>query len=186
MEAGRGWRAHSLLYSFPVIEKAKARFPVGRISEDIVFNLLMLSSVTKIAFYPYTTVLYLKREGSITTTFQPEYEQDIWYIDTQARNFLERTGWNNAIGQEKADALLCRNIIIYLFSIMSKNNKMPYIKKIRKAQDLITHPNARSVIREKHKIPYFESRKVQRGISLVYFLLRQRQDKLVFKLLSML
>lgn len=186
MEQGRGWRATALLYSFPAIQEAGARFPIGRVSEDITFNLWMLSSVRKIAFYPKTTLLCLKRQDSITTTFQPDYDQDIWYIDTQARDFLERTGWNNATGQEKADALLCRNVIVYLFSIMSKKNKMPYAKKVRKAKEVITHPNARGVIRKKHKMPYFESKKAEKGIFLVYYLLRHKQDKLVFRMLSML
>lgn len=186
MEQGRGWRATALLYSFSAIQEAEARFPIGRVSEDITFNLLMLSSVRKIAFYPSTVLLCLKRQSSITTTFQPDYDQDIWYIDTRVQNFLEKTGWNNTVGHEKADALLCRNIIVYLFSIMSKKNEMPYIKKVRKAKELIAHPNARDVVRKKHKIPYFESKKVQIGISLVYYLLRRGHDKLVFKMLSML
>lgn len=186
MEQGRGWRATALLYSFRVIEETEARFPTGRISEDFTFNLLMLSKVKKIAFYPYTTLLCLKREGSVTTSYHPNFDQDIWFIDSQARAFLERMGCNNAIGQEKADALLCRNIVIYLFSIMSSKNKMSYSEKIRKAQDLINHPNARNVVREKHKRPYFESRKVQRGISFVYYLLRHRHDRLVFMILSRL
>jgi len=186
MEQGRGWRATALLYSFPAIQESGARFPIGRVSEDMTFNLRILSCVRKIAFYPKTTLLCLKRQDSITTTFQPDYDQDIWYIDTQALAFLERTGWDNAVGQEKADALLCRNVVVYLFSIMSKRNKMPYIKKIRKAKELITHPNARGVIRKKHKIPYFESKKAEKGIFLVYYLLRHKQDKFVLRMLSML
>ncbi len=187
MEQGRGWRAHGLLYSFLTIQEVEARFPIGRTSEDITFNLLMLSHVKKITFYPYTTVLYLKRKsGSITTTFQPDYSRDIWFIDIQAQAFLKRTGLENAVGQEKVDALLCRNIIVYLFSIMSKKNKMAYKDKVRRANDLISHPNAREVVRKKHKVPYFENKKVQFGISLVYYLLRYRQDELVFRLLSIL
>lgn len=174
------------MYSFPAIQESGARFPIGRVSEDMTFNLRILSCVRKIAFYPKTTLLCLKRQDSITTTFQPDYDQDIWYIDTQALAFLERTGWDNAVGQEKADALLCRNVVVYLFSIMSKRNKMPYIKKIRKAKELITHPNARGVIRKKHKIPYFESKKAEKGIFLVYYLLRHKQDKFVLRMLSML
>lgn len=186
MEQGRAWRTHSLLYTFVAIRKAEARFPEGKLSEDISFNFLMLSSVKKIAFYPYATVLYLKREGSITTTFHPDFEQNIWYIDGQADDFLQRTGYKNDLGQEKVDALLCRNIIVYLFSIMSKTNKMSYKEKVQKARYLINHQETRGVVRKKHKIPYFESRKVQQSISLIYYLLRHRQDNLVFRILSMI
>ena len=186
MEQGRAWRAHSLLYSFSAIQRAGARFPEGKIAEDFTFNLLMLSSVEKISFYPYPTVFYLKRKGSTTTTFHPDFEEDIWYMDIQAREFLARTGWDNFIGREKADALLCRNIVVYLFSIMSSKNKMTYREKVGKAAGLLRHPNARGAVRRKHKIPYFASRKSQMGISLVYVLLRYRQDPLVFILLSIL
>lgn len=186
MEQGRGWRATALLYSFPAIQEAEARFPIGRISEDITFNLLLLSSVKKISFYPYPTLLCLKREESITTTFKPDFAQDIWFIDIQAHAFLLRVGLENAVGQEKVDALLCRNLIIYLFSIMSKRNHMPYREKVREASSLISHQNARDVVRKKHKIPYFENRKVQQSISFVYYLLRHKRDNLVFRMLSII
>lgn len=186
MEQGRGWRATTLLYSFSAIQEAAARFPEGRISEDITFNLLMFSSVKKISFYPHSTALILRREDSITTTFNPGFEKDIWYIDGQAEDFLQRTGYKNVLGQEKVDALLCRNIIVYLFSIMSKRNKMSYKEKVRKARKLINHQNARGVVRKKHKTPYFESKQVQQSISLIYYLLRHRQENLVFRILSMI
>lgn len=186
MEQGRGWRSHALLYSFSAIQKAAARFPIGRISEDITFNLIMLSSVKKIAFYPYTTLFYLKRQGSITSTFQPDFDQDIWFIDAQAHIFIKKVGWDGEVGQEKVDALLCRNIIVYLFLIMSKKNNMSYTEKRRKAKELIDNQNARNVVRNKHKQPYFESPIVQQGVALVYYLLRHGYDQIVFKMLSYL
>ena len=84
-----------------------------------------------------------------------------------------------------------RNIVTYLFSVMSKNNNMPYREK-KKAEALINDENVRNVVRKKHKTPYFESHKVKMAIAIIYFLLREtrmswylqycRNCKLVFKM----
>ena len=80
----------------------------------------MLEYAKRIAFYPKTTVRYLKREGSITTTYQSDFEKDIWYIDERARKFLGKMQNQDKEILKNADDLLCRNIVVYLFSIMSK------------------------------------------------------------------
>lgn len=186
IEQGRAWRAHSLLYSYRAVIDSNARFPEGHISEDISFNLQVLFYVDSISFYNKPTVNYLKRAGSITTTYQPNFEKDIWYIDAQVREFLDNIGLDNGVGREKADALLCRNIVVYLFSIMSHKNSMEYKDKVKKAQSVINDEHARDVVRSKHKTPYFESSKKRFAMSFIYFLLRTRQDKLAFRLLSVL
>jgi len=184
MEQGRAWRASALLYSYDAICNSGARFPEGHIAEDITFNLYVLSYAKKIVFYPYSTLLNLKRDASITTTFQANFDKDIWYIDEQAQAFLERADVNTGINRERVDALLCRNIVTYLFSIMSAKNSMSYADKKRKAISLLNNPKARNVIREKHVLPYFESPKTRFAIKVVYFLLRYRQDKLAIWMLS--
>lgn len=183
---GRAWRAHSLLYSYKLIERCEARFPEGHISEDISFNLQVLAAAKKISIYPYPTVYYFKRSGSITTTFQNNFEQDIWYIDQQAHAFLKSINRKDDIALSKVDDLLCRNIVVYLFSIMSKSNTMTYMEKKKKAEELINNEKARKVIRVKHKLPYFESLKSRIGIFVVYYLLRKKLDKVVFLMLSKL
>jgi glycosyltransferase involved in cell wall biosynthesis len=184
MEQGRAWRASALLYSYSVIEKTGARFPIGRIAEDISFNFLVLEKANKIVIYPESTLLCLKHEGSITSTFQKNFEKDIWYIDEQVQVFLKKTGLDNNLGMKKADSLLCRNVVVYLFNIMSHNNAMSYKDKVTKAQKLLAAPEAKNCVRRKHTVPYFEKRKVQIAFSAVYWMLRHNMDRLVFRLLS--
>lgn len=186
MEQGRAWRASALLYSYDVINKTGARFPVGRIAEDISFNFQILEEANKIAIYPKSTLLCLKHEGSISSTFQKNFEKDIWYIDEQARLFLKKTGLENSIGIQKADSLLCRNIVVYLFVIMSHKNSMNYKDKVIKAKKLLNAPEAKNCVRQKHAVPYFESRKVQMVFSVVYWMLQHHMDRAVFRLLSYL
>lgn len=186
MEQGRAWRASALLYSYSAIEKAGARFPHGRIGEDVSFNFLVLAQAEKITIYPESTLLCLKHAGSITATFQKNFEKDIWYIDEQTRAFLRKTGLDNGTGTQKADALLCRNIVVYLFDIMSHKNPMSYADKVVKAQNLLSAPEAKDCVRQKHTVPYFEKRKVQLAFDLVYWMLRHHMDKIAFKMLSYL
>lgn len=186
MEQGRAWRASALLYSYQAIKTSKAVFPEGHIAEDISFNLMLLAEIENIVFYSNPTLKNLKREESITASFQNDFEKDIWYIDKQAQNFVKMVGKDDLSGQEKVDALLCRNLVMYLFSVMSRKNTMSYQEKVQKSVNLLNHANARNVIRKKHKIPYFESDIKRMAVRFVYFMLRQYQDKVVFKILSLL
>lgn len=182
MREGRAWRSTALLYSYEVIRKNRIRFPIGHISEDISFNLKVLANINNIAIYPYSTLLCLKRAASITTSFQSNFEKDIWYIDEQARKFLEDIGEK---GASQADDLLCRNIVVYIASIMSKRNRtMNYKDKQSKSVALLNDPKSRGVVRTKRHVPYFESRKKGLSIRIVYYLLRHGQDRLVCRLLS--
>lgn len=184
MKEGRAWRSTALLYSYEAINKNKIRFPIGHISEDISFNLRILTYINNIAIYPYSTLFCLKRSASITTSFQPNFEKDIWYIDEQARAFLNNLGKE---GYEQADDLLCRNIVVYIISIMSKqNNTMNYEDKKKKSLALLNNPKSRNVVRIKHDIPYFESRTKRFAIKIIYYLLRHNKDGLVCELLSIL
>lgn len=186
MEQGRAWRASAVLYAYRVISKTKARFPLGRIAEDISFNFIVMSGASKIAIYQHDTLLCLKHKGSITATFQENFEKDIWYIDKQARIFLEKIAQNNEYGNRKADALLCRNIVVYLFDIMSHKNDMSYNDKVIKAQTLLSVPETKGSIRRKQKIPYFEKKRVRFTFRVVYWMLRHNMDIIVFKILSLI
>lgn len=187
IEQGRAWRAHALLYSYDVLKNSQARFPVGHIAEDISFNLQVFLCAQKLAFYSESTLNYLKRKGSITTSFQENFEKDIWYIDSEVRKYLNAIALNNEYGYSIADTLLCRNVVIYLFDIMShKNCSMNYKEKVSKAQDLLDAPEARNCVRKKHTIPFFEKKKIRVGLSIVYWMLRHRMDCLTFRLLSFL
>lgn len=185
MEQGRAWRASAVLYSYKTINTANARFPLGRIAEDVSFNFIIMTAASTIAIYPYSTLRVLKHSGSITATFQKNFEKDIWYIDEQAREFLKRNNRYDEKGIKKADALLCRNIVVYLIDIMSHKNSMNYRDKKKKAKSLLSAPEARNVVRSKHNIPYFEKKKVRMLFRVVYWMLQHNMDAVVFKLLSL-
>ena len=187
IEQGRAWRASSLLYSYEIIKKSQAKFPEGHIAEDISFNLLIFSYARKIAFYPVSTLNCLKRSGSITMSFQKDFEKDIWYIDREVRKFLDTIKVNDKYGNSIADSLLCRNIVVYLFNIMShKNCTMNYKEKKSKAQKLLNAKEARNCVRKKQIIPYFEQKKIRIGICIVYWMLQHNMDGLVYCILSLL
>lgn len=186
IKEGRAWRAHSVLYKYELIVNSNARFPVGHIAEDISFNLQVLACANKIDFYPYPVENYLKRSGSITMTYQKNFENDIWYIDEQAKKFLHQINVPSEESEYYADTLLCRNIVTYLFSIMSKKNKMlSKQEKISKAYSLIDSENSRNVIYKKIKAPWFEKRLVGIAYNVVYFLLRHRKEKLAMWIMSL-
>lgn len=184
MEKGRAWRATALLYAAEPIRKNAVRFPVGYTSEDIVFNLTLYLYVKKIAFYPFSTLNCLKRDNSITTSFQNGFEKTIYYIDNCVREFLEKANLTDKASKEKANALLCRNIVVYLFSIMSSKNNMTILEKKEYAYRLINENE--KVLREKHTIPYFESKKVTMLLKVIYTLLRMGCFKMVVTLLSII
>lgn len=186
MEKGRAWRATAILYSLKIIQENNIRFPVGYTSEDIVFNFNLYLYIDKIAFYPFSTLNCLKRASSITTTFQNGFEKTIWYIDSCARDFLKKANLNDLTSQEKADALLFRNVVVYLFSIMSSKNSMSSKEKKAYAYRLIDDEKICSVLRKKYAVPYFESIKIRALLKLIYFLLRCGCKKTVVTLLEII
>lgn len=180
----RGSRSTALLYRYRPIMEHKIRFPVGKIAEDISFNLDVLSCVERIAFYPFSTLKCLKRDGSISSTYQKNFEESIWYIDEMANKFLNRTNSETIDNKRAVDGLLARNIVTYLFSIMSSKNAMNQSEKIAKADALLRAPEARDVVRKKQNAPWFEKMKVREAYKLVYLLLRMRMDRVVYWLLA--
>lgn len=184
MEKGRAWRATALLYAAEPIQKNAVRFPIGYTSEDIVFNLALYLYVKRIAFYPFSTLNCLKRSNSITTTFQSGFEKTIAYIDGCAREFLQKANLTDEASEEKANALLCRNTVMYLFSVMSSKNPMTVSEKKAYALRLLQDEKIRTVVRQKHSIPYFESRKAKLLLTVIYRLLRGGHYKAVVALLA--
>lgn len=126
---GRAWRAHSLLYKTSIIKKNNITFPVGYIAEDICFNLAFMRDAKKIGFYEGSTVNYLKRVGSITTSFQTNLDKVFLYIDKEVRRFLTEVEYSCVQGEDKRKALLCRNTVTYIMSLFSK--KCTWDKEMR-------------------------------------------------------
>ena len=184
MENCRGWRATGILYRTKRIKESCCLFPIGRISEDVIFNLQFLKKAKRIAYYQNPTIKVLKRAGSITHTFQNGFEETIYYIDHQSIEFLKSLGMEIQMNQKYLDSMLCRNLVVFLFSIMSKKNSMDKKMKKMYAKRLLTDKRSRFVFRHKQTLPWFESKKTKLGMWMVYILLRLRLDNIALAVLS--
>lgn len=184
MENCRGWRSTGILYSTKIVKEGKCLFPIGRISEDVIFNLRFFEKADKIAYYNQATIKVLKRTGSITHTFQDGFEETIYYIDEQSRKFLEGTGLSVEKNQKYLDSMLCRNLVVYLFSIMSSKNPMEKKDKRAYVKRILEDERNRAVFRRKQSIPWFESKKTRWGMRVIYGLLQWKLDGLAILLLS--
>ena len=182
----RGGRSTGVLYSANVIKNANCLFPIGRISEDVVFNLQYLSNVNKISFYSKPTIKVLKRKGSISRSFHEGFEDTIYYIDGEAKNYIERVGLDIQTNQKYLDAMLLRNLVVYLFAVMSSRNKSNKKTKVKYAKSVINDKRSRNVFRRKQSTPWFESKKTRFAISVIYILLRLRLDFIAIFLLSII
>lgn len=184
IENARAWRATSVLYSYDLLKRTGARFPEGYISEDIVFNLQLYGSANRIAFYPHATLLNLKRTGSISSSFTPGLEKSFFYIDACARKFTKKAGVDPVVADQKTNALLCRNMVVFFFSIMSSKNPMDKAQKQKYIFDLLDDARVKKAVRQKHKVPNFERRTVRAAFAVVYFLMRHGWNKAMITLLE--
>lgn len=176
---GRAWRAHSLLYKHNVIKNNNINFPVGYTSEDIIFNLDVMIYAKNISFYPHSTIRYLKREGSITSSFDPDFINTIWFIDEKVKDFLIKANRQRAEDMNKKNSLLCRNIITYLTSFMSKKNTMNYSNKSKTADLFLLDQRVAEAFKDKPILPYFNSNYIIKYFSLLYFFMRKKQYRIV-------
>jgi glycosyltransferase involved in cell wall biosynthesis len=140
IDKGRAWRAHSLLYRASIIKENNIIFPVGYISEDIVFNLVFMSKCNKLSFYPGETVNYLKRAGSITTSFQENFFNSFLFIDETIKKFLVESNVDNESTNKLRNQLLCKNITSYVYDLFSRKCDWDKDKKLLKAQEVMGNP----------------------------------------------
>lgn len=184
MENGRAWRASCLLYSKSVIKKSGAKFPIGKISEDVVFNFSIMEYANYISFYPHSTMYYLRREGSISQSFQPSFEETIDYIDMQARKFIERIGVKEKKeALRKADALYFRNMVVYLYSVMSAKSLS---KSERKRKAIYLCEKLLKRTEGGYPIPYFDEKRKQFAMWVLYRLLDYKKIMLTVRILSVI
>lgn len=167
---GRAWRAHSLLYKTALITKNKLKFINGVISEDIFFNLDYLSIAENIQIYNKPTVKYRIREGSVSRSFCPDYERIIWMMDEYVSEFLKV----NNYGDVYRKSLTKRNIVLYMTSIMSKENSMLSQEKRGFAEALLKHPRTVEAFTSKTDYPFFNSRLAVYYFKLQYWLIEHR------------
>ena len=105
-------------------------------------------------------------------------------MDEYSRNFVKKANIKNDNYGEKLDSQLCRNIVVYLFSIMSPQNPMSYRDKKECAHSVLKDENARNVWKKKNKVPFFESKITLLAFKLVYILLRLRLVNLALFIMS--
>ena len=180
----RAWRATGGLYSYSTLLDSQARFPHGRISEDIIFNLMLMTKANRIVVYPDTTLLVLKHQGSITATFHSGFEKDIWNIDRQAKLFLQNLKLDTPDNLKLLDGMLARNLVAYLFSLFRDDKYHDYKQKKKYATSIVAAPETRNVLRYQHKTPYFENKKTQLVFAFMYKLFQLRLDSLAYRLMA--
>ena len=181
---GRAWRASALLYSYNVILKSNAKFPVGHTAEDLIFNLQVMRIANDIAFYQKPTLVNLKHQGSVTATFQPTFNHTIKFIDQRVREFLVSIGTHIDEANDYADALLFRNIVVYLISIMSSTEMSLTERKIL-AKELLNNEFSQDVLNRKIPTPYFNRKSVRIIMPFIYFLIRNGKRELTINILAM-
>ncbi len=180
----RGYRSTAVLYRLDVLIDNNIRFPLGKISEDYFYNLDFMAVAEKISLYEKPSLNNLKRTGSITSSFHKNFAETIWLMDDYSRNFVKKTSIKDDDCTKKLDSQLCRNIVVYLFSIMSPQNPMSYKDKKEYAHSVLKDENARNVWKKKNKVPFFESKITLLAFNIVYILLRLRLVNLALFIMS--
>ncbi len=180
---GCAWRATSVLYNNSIIKNNNCLFPLGYISEDVVFNLLFFSYAQKCSFIKKPTLNYLKRKGSITTSFNRNFFENILYIDSQAEAFMKRNAILTDDNQLKLNALLSKNFIVYLFKIYSKNG---LTKAEKEALANVIFKNKRVIESTKTKMikPYFNKKLLGFLVVIIHNLLRFKCKNLAVLLIK--
>lgn len=184
---GRAWRAHSLLYKTSVIRRNKIEFPIGYIAEDIPFNLSFLSHAKKIAFYEVATVNYLKRGGSITTTFQENLDEVFLFIDMEVEKFLENNNMSNTENEIKRNQLLSRNIITFILNVFSNKCNWSKKEKNEKLNQLLRNERVIESFKINKIEMYTEDKKTRSNMKsriygIIFYLLKFNKKKSAFRI----
>lgn len=180
----RGQRSTAVLYKLEIILKNKIEFPIGIISEDFFFNTDFMSVAEKVSVYTKPSLLNLKRTGTLSTTFQKNFIETIWLMDEKANEFIKKIGREDNYAQKKVDDLLCRNLVVHIFTVMSPKNGLSDKERNEISREILNDSRARKVWCKKHEIPYFESKKTTLAIKVVYALLRMKLVSLALKVMA--
>lgn len=172
------WRSHSLLYRTKIIIDNNVVFPIGYTGEDVVFNLHFFKYATKISFITNVTVNYLKRSGSITSTYNPNFFNTIIFIDSIAEKFLIDTDNTDSETIAKLDSMFMRMSIVYMKDIMSEKNKLDDHEKKKQFMDIINNERFKQAQHSKLAKPFFSNRFAKYFFIIMYFLIRRKLYKL--------
>lgn len=183
---GRAWRVHGVLYKSSVIFKHNCQFPLGRTSEDIIFNLQVYSYAEKIAYCSIPIINYLQREGSITNTFNKEFYNTILFIDNAVKNFFEKNNIDNNVAEKKRNSLFCRNVITYLFRIPRKNNGLCNSERKILYSSIVNNYRFKEAMKDKMEIPYFQNEHIEKIFILLQYLLRKKMYNTAYFLMQVI
>ena len=180
----RGQRSTAVLYKLEIIQNNKIEFPLGIISEDFFFNADFMAVAEKVSVYTKPSLFNLKHSGTLSTTFQKNFIETVWLMDEKANQFIKKVGRTDDKAKKLANVLLCRNVVTYLFSIMSAINPMTYKDKTKLAKEILYHERTRGVWKETQPIPYFQSKAIMFIYAVIYSLLKLRFINLALRIMS--
>ena len=176
IEKGRAWRAHSVLYAADLIKKNKCNFPAGHIAEDIVFNLQIMLYAKKIVFCKKAIERYLKREGSITSSFNSGLFETALYIDDVVRDFFEKAQVDKKEAEYKRNSFFSRLTIIYLLSLFARNGLNAEEKRTI-YYETINNERVKAVMAADVSKPYFKEKYKSILFVIIHDLLSKKRYK---------
>lgn len=150
-----GWSSTGVLYNGNLLREKAIEFPVGYIAEDRVFNLAVLSAATKVAFLAKSTVSCLRRQGSITTSYQSSLNDVTMFIDKTVGEFGARTLGTSQFLER--DQLLARNTVTFLMSIAAENAPLTGAERKRLADGFLAEPRVQQALQVRSIRPFFDA-----------------------------
>ena len=156
---GRARRSTAVLYALDLIKSNNIEFPHGLISEDVFFNLDFLLKANKIGMIETPTLLCLKRNGSISTSYYKNFFDTIILMDDKVEAFIkdiDHFKYSEVI-KGKKESLLFRNVLIYVIQVMIDEN-IGYKKRKIQSKKYMDNQRVRDAFKNKIEFPYFESR----------------------------
>ena len=157
IQQGRARRATAVLYEHSIIRNNNIEFPDKTISEDFFFNLDYMLRAKKLAMLPPPTLLCLKRNGSISSSYFEDFFSTIIRMDDEVSRSIEKID-SAKYGQYaagKRESLLFRNVLIYVIQVLLDPSKK-YGERKKKALEYLAHPRVEAAIAYPIRLPYFD------------------------------
>ena len=146
-----------MLYKSSIIRDNGIEFPDKTISEDFFFNLDYMLRAEKLAMLPSPTLLCLKRNGSISSSYFEDFFSTIIRMDDEVASFISKID-SVKYGQHaagKRESLLFRNVLIYVIQVLLDPSKK-YGARKKKALEYLAHPRVEAAIAYPIQLPYFD------------------------------
>lgn len=156
---GRAKRVTAILYSSKLIKDNEIRYPLGMISEDFFFNLDICAFADKISLYKKTSLNYLKREGSLSTSYYDNFFDTVLEMDSKAEKFIKKIDSEKYKDHiyGKRESLLYRNLLIFAINVMG-DKKTSYRKRVKRCISMFKHERFQNALKSGASAPYFEGK----------------------------